>query len=62
MTVPRCSVCKRALVGARAVVNDRWVCGDCLYEREHGPSPRREREGRTSITPTETLFQPRDAA
>jgi hypothetical protein len=28
---PRCGVCNRALLGARCVVDGRWVCADCVY-------------------------------
>jgi hypothetical protein len=54
--LPQCSVCKRPLVGARVVVNERWMCPDCVHEREYGPSPRKPRRGRRKPPQDETLF------
>lgn len=37
---PTCSSCHRRIVGARLVIDGRWMCSACVYERErHGGLP-----------------------
>jgi hypothetical protein len=56
----KCSSCKQTL-GARVYVSGRFLCPDCIYELEHGPSPRGEpperRPGKPPLHPqAERLF------
>jgi hypothetical protein len=58
---PCCLTCGAALGRTRLVLDRRWACPDCAYEREYGPTerktlpvkpPRRE----TAPLQSETLF------
>jgi hypothetical protein len=37
---PICWSCKEPLQGARLVIDGRWLCSDCVYEAEYGPTER----------------------
>jgi hypothetical protein len=39
---PKCT-CGASLSGARLVIDRQWMCPDCAYEREYGPTERTTR-------------------
>jgi hypothetical protein len=56
---PRCSQCQAVLSDAKLVVEGRWLCPDCTYEREHGLAPRLPRaRSRRGQPQQEQLFSP----
>jgi hypothetical protein len=54
---PRCGKCKRPLFEMRLVVVGQWLCADCLYEDEYGPTRHSQHYTTNRRQPqAETLF------
>jgi hypothetical protein len=55
---PCCVKCKRPLLLTRLVVAGQWLCAECLYEHEYGPTRRVEHTPRPNRRQpqVETLF------
>jgi hypothetical protein len=59
--LPRCRACDVVLRGPKLVVDGWWLCPDCTYEHDYGPTTRvRASEPRPRQPQAEQLFDPDD--
>jgi hypothetical protein len=59
---PHCCQCRALLSGPKLVIEGRWLCPDCAYERDHGPADRVQPPRGRTAPQAEQLFPPDDEA